>query len=40
MKKIIIHDLGLMEYDEALEYQLNLFNQIIENKLSNRKKKY
>ena len=38
MKKIIIHDLGLMEYDEALEYQLNLFNQIIENKLSNRKK--
>ena len=35
---IIIHDLGLMEYEEALEYQLNLFNEIINNKLSNRKK--
>ena len=34
---IIIHDLGLMEYEEALEYQLNLFNETIANKLSNRK---
>jgi len=36
-KNIIIHDLGLMEYEDALEYQLNLFNEIIDNKLSNRK---
>lgn len=28
-----------MEYEEALEYQLNLFNEIIDNKLSNRKNK-
>ncbi len=38
-KNILIHDLGLMEYEEALEYQLNLFNEIIDNKLSNRKNK-
>jgi len=38
-KNILIHDLGLMEYEEALEYQLNLFNEIIDNKLSNRKTK-
>ena len=36
-KNIIIHDLGLIEYEDALEYQLNLFNEIIDNKLSNRK---
>jgi lipoyl(octanoyl) transferase len=36
-KSIIVHDLGLVEYEKALEYQLNLFNEIIESKLSNRR---
>ena len=36
-KSIIVHDLGLMEYDKALDYQLNLFNEIIQSKLNNRR---
>jgi lipoyl(octanoyl) transferase len=36
-KSIIVHDLGLMEYDKALDYQLNLFNEIIRSKLNNRR---
>ena len=36
-KSIIVHDLGLMEYDKALDYQLNLFNEIIHSKLNNRR---
>jgi len=36
-KQIIVHDLGLMDYQDALDYQLQLFNQIIDIKLKNRK---
>ena len=36
-KSIIVHDLGLVEYDNALDYQLNLFNEIIRSKLNNRR---
>lgn len=36
-KSIIVHDLGLVEYDKALDYQLNLFNEIIQLKLNNRR---
>ena len=35
---IIIHDLGLIEYDDALDYQLKLFNEIVDAKISNRRK--
>ena len=38
-KNIQIHDLGLLEYNEAYKYQLNLFNKIIDIKISNRKNK-
>jgi lipoyl(octanoyl) transferase len=38
-KSIIVHDLGLVEYDKALDYQLNLFNEIIQSKLNNRRDK-
>ena len=34
---IIIHDLGLLEYEDALKYQLKLFNEIVSNKISNRR---
>ena len=36
---IIIHDLGLLEYEDALKYQLKLFNEIVSNKISNRRNK-
>jgi len=36
-KQIIVHDLGLVDYQDALDYQLQLFNQIIDTKLKNRK---
>ena len=36
-KQIIVHDLGLVDYQDALDYQLQLFNQIIDIKLKNRK---
>ena len=36
-KQIIVHDLGLVDYQDALDYQLQLFNQIIDIKLENRK---
>ncbi|MDB2567168.1 lipoyl(octanoyl) transferase LipB [Flavobacteriaceae bacterium] len=36
-KQIIVHDLGLVDYQDALDYQLQLFNQIIAIKLKNRK---
>ncbi len=36
-KQIIVHDLGLVDYQDALDYQLQLFNQIIDVKLENRK---
>lgn len=35
-KQIIVHDLGLVDYQDALDYQLQLFNQIIDIKLKNR----
>ena len=38
-KNIQIHDLGLIGYNEAYKYQLNLFNKIIDIKISNRKNK-
>ena len=38
-KKIEIHDLGLKGYQETYDYQLSLFNEIIERKISNRKNK-
>ena len=38
-KNIQIHDLGLLGYDEAYKYQLNLFNKIVDIKISNRKNK-
>ena len=37
-KVIKIHELGLYEYDEAYEYQQKLFNEIVDVKISNRKK--
>ena len=37
-KQIIVHDLGLLDYQDALDYQLRLFNQIIHTKIENRKK--
>ena len=37
-KQIIVNDLGLVDYQDALDYQLRLFNQIIHTKLENRKK--
>ncbi len=37
-KQIIVHDLGLVDYQDALDYQIRLFNQIIHTKLENRKK--
>lgn len=36
-KQIIVHDLGLVDYQDALDYQFKLFNQIIDIKLKNRK---
>jgi lipoyl(octanoyl) transferase len=36
-KQIIVHDLGLVDYQDALDYQLQLFNQIIDIKLKNRR---
>ena len=37
-KCITVHDLGLVDYQVALDYQLSLFNQIIDIKLKNRRK--
>ena len=36
-KTIEIHDIGLVDYEEALNFQLKLFNEIIDTKISNRK---
>ena len=30
---VIIHDLGLLEYEEALSFQLELFNEIVNTKI-------
>ena len=34
---VIIHDLGLLEYEEALSFQLELFNEIVNTKINNRR---
>jgi|TARA_B100000902_G_C26981431_1_gene750451 lipoyl(octanoyl) transferase len=34
---IIIHDLGLLDYEKALNFQLKLFNEIVNTKISNRR---
>jgi lipoyl(octanoyl) transferase len=36
-KTVEIHDIGLVDYEEALNFQLKLFNEIIDTKISNRK---
>lgn len=36
-KTVEIHDIGLVDYEEALNFQLKLFNEIIDTKVSNRK---
>lgn len=36
---VIIHDLGLLEYEDALNYQLDLFNEIVNTKINNRRNK-
>ena len=36
-KTVKIHDIGLVDYEEALTFQLKLFNEIIDTKISNRK---
>ena len=36
-KTVKIHDIGLVDYEEALNFQLKLFNEIIDTKISNRK---
>ena len=36
-KHITVHDLGLVDYQTALDYQSKLFNQIIDIKLKNRR---
>ena len=34
---VIVHDLGLLEYEEALTFQLELFNEIVNTKINNRR---
>ena len=36
-RDIILHDLGLLDYQKAVEYQTKIFNKIIDQKLKNRK---
>lgn len=36
-KNVFVHNLGLLDYQKAVEYQTNLFNNIIDQKLKNRK---
>lgn len=36
-RDIVLHDLGLLDYQKAVEYQTKIFNQIIDQKLKNRK---
>ena len=36
-KTVKIHDIGFVDYEEALNFQLKLFNEIIDTKISNRK---
>ena len=36
-RDIVLHDLGLLDYKKAVEYQTKIFNKIIDQKLKNRK---
>ncbi len=36
-RDIVLHDLGLLDYQKAVEYQTKIFNRIIDQKLKNRK---
>ena len=36
-RDIVLHDLGLLDYQKAVEYQTKIFNKIIDQKLKNRK---
>ena len=36
-RDIVLHDLGLLDYQKAIEYQTKIFNKIIDQKLKNRK---
>jgi lipoyl(octanoyl) transferase len=36
-RNIVLHDLGLLDYQKAVEYQTKIFNKIIDQKLKNRK---
>ena len=35
-RDIVLHDLGLLDYQKAVEYQTKIFNKIIDQKLKNR----
>jgi lipoyl(octanoyl) transferase len=37
MNKVLFHDLGLIDYKEAWDYQEKLFNEIVEEKIARRK---
>ena len=37
IRDIVLHDLGLLDYQKAVEYQTKIFNKIIDQKLKNRK---
>ncbi len=37
MNKVLFHDLGLIDYKEAWDFQEKLFNEIVEEKIANRK---
>ena len=36
-RDIVLHDLGLLDYQKAVEYQTKIFNKIIDQKFKNRK---
>ena len=36
-RDIVLHDLGLLDYQKAVDYQTKIFNKIIDQKLKNRK---
>lgn len=36
-RDIVLHDLGLLDYQQAVDYQTKIFNKIIDQKLKNRK---
>lgn len=36
-RDIVLHDLGLLDYQRAVDYQTKIFNKIIDQKLKNRK---